>query len=133
MTIRLTAIALLTCLLAGCVSIEGTYYPGCIAYEGSKIRLNDGEFIWEKFTDQVVVDDDGNVINQFPGYPKRGTYRTDGQALQLAMERGESVETMHMHQHDGQYLLLTDAQVAAWGKTGHYDDCVLTREGDKAH
>jgi len=132
MTNHLTIITLLICLLAGCASIEGTYYPGCIAYEGSKIYLHDGEFVWEKFTDQVVVDDDGKVINQFPGYPKRGTYRIAGQVLQMTYDRGGSVETMHMHQHDGQNLLLTSTQVASWENNGRYDDCALTREVDDA-
>ena len=44
---------LIATLLFGCASHDGTYSPGCIAYEGSKISLSDGQFVWEKFTDSV--------------------------------------------------------------------------------
>lgn len=128
-------IALLACLLSGCQTteqtIEGTYYPGCIAYTGDKISLNDGEFVWDKFTDAVAVDDDGNVINKYPDYPKRGTYRADGQVLQMNFEGSESVERLYMHKHDGQSMLLTEAQVASWEKTSHYDNCIMTLEADE--
>ncbi len=58
MNARYMATILIACLLVGCVSHEGTYSPACIAYAGSKINLTDGQFVWEKFSDSVVVDDD---------------------------------------------------------------------------
>lgn len=133
MNIRLTIFALITCLMAGCLSVEGTYYPGCVAYEGSKIHFSDGEFAWDRFTDQVVVDEDGNVVDQFPNYPKHGTYRVDGKVLYMDFDAADSTETMHVHQHEGHMLLLTEAQTAAWQQTGQYDDCVLTRENKRAN
>lgn len=131
MTRRLTAFALLPCFLLGCKSIDGTYYPGCTAFEGNKIRLDDGAVIWEKFTDQVAVDSDGNLINAFPGYPKHGTYRLEGRSLHMNFESDDSAETLYTHQHGGEYLLLTAAEFEMWEKTGRYDDCVLTRERDE--
>ena len=87
---RITSIALTAALLFGCVSHEGTYSPDCIAYAGSNNRLGDGQFVWRKFTDSVVVDDAGEVVNQFPGYPMRGIYRIDGQTLYIESDEGES-------------------------------------------
>jgi hypothetical protein len=69
---RFVLSALVATLLSACVSHEGTYSPGCIAYVGSNITLSDGQFVWEKFTDEVVVNDDGEIVDQFPGYPLRG-------------------------------------------------------------
>ena len=73
--------ALLAALFCGCVSHDGTYLPGCPAYAGNSIKLSDGQFVWEKFTDSVVLDDAGNVVNQFPGYPLQGSYRVAGQVV----------------------------------------------------
>ncbi len=116
-------------MLAGCVSHEGTYSPACIAYEGSKIRLNNGQFVWEKFTDSVVVDNNGQVVNQFPGYPMRGAYRIDGQTVYMDTAAGESVENMFLHRHDDHYYLLTAEQFAAWETTGEYAECALMLGG----
>jgi hypothetical protein len=129
MNARCTAITLIACLLAGCVSHEGTYSPACIAYAGSKINLNDGQFVWEKFTDSVLVDDDGNIVNQFPGYPMRGAYRIDEQMVYMDSASGEPMENMVLHRHDDRYYLLTAEQFEAWEKTGEYAECALMLSG----
>ena len=51
--------------LAACVSHEGVYAPACSAFAGDRIKLHQGQFSWEKFTDSVVVDGDGEDI-RFP-------------------------------------------------------------------
>lgn len=130
MNIRLISSAFLICLLAGCKSIDGTYYPGCIAYEGSKITLRDGQFVWDKFTDQVLLDEDGNVVNPFPGFPKKGSYRIDGHVVQLTFESDGAAESLHLHRRHGDILVLTDAENTAWEATGQYQACVLTRESE---
>ncbi len=129
MNARCTAITLIACLLAGCVSHEGTYSPACIAYAGSKINLNDGQFVWEKFTDSVVVDDDGKIVNQFPGYPMHGAYRIDEQMVYMDSASGEPMENMYLQRHDDRYYLLTAEQFDAWEKTGEYAECALMLGG----
>lgn len=130
---RLTIISSLASLLAGCLSIDGTYYPGCAAYEGSKVVLGDGNFVWDRYTDQVIVGADGNAVDQFPDYPKRGSYEVDGRVLRMHFTDDQSVETMQVHQHDGRLLLLTSAEVDEWERTGGYRDCTLTREARAAN
>lgn len=124
------ATALIAALLFGCVSYEGTYSPDCIAYAGSNVELSGGQFVWEKFTDQVIVDHDGNVVNQFPGYPMRGTYRIDGQAVYMESATGESMENMYLHRRDDRYYLLTAGQFEALEKTGEHADCALMLRGN---
>ena len=113
-------------LIAGCASHEGEYSPGCIAYAGSTISLDGGRFVWERFTDQVKLDDDGRVVDQFPGYPKRGTYTIDGQTVYLTSNNGTTLDTFYLHESDGAHLLLTAEENASWQRTGRYSDCVLT-------
>ena len=120
---------LIAVLLCGCASHEGTYSPSCIAYEGSNVSLSDGKFVWEKFTDSVVVDDAGNVVNQFPAYPLQGTYRIEGQALYLEAASGETVANMYLRQHNERQYLLTAEQFEAWEKTGHDVACALVLGG----
>ncbi len=127
---RIISTTLTAALLVGCVSHEGTYSPGCIAYAGSTISLSDGQFVWEKFTDSVVVDDDGEIINQFPGFPMRGRYRIDGQTLYMESNDGDSLEEMYLHRRDNRQYLLTAEQFEAWETTGKHADCALLLDGN---
>ena len=121
-------IAIFAAPLCGCVSHDGTYEPGCIAYAGSTITLTDGQFVWEKFTDEVVVNDEGNVVNQFPGYPLRGTYRINGQIVLMESTNGESLENMYLHRHDDHTYLYTAQQFEEWQSAGKRADCALIQK-----
>ena len=127
---RLTLTALIAVLLCSCVSHDGTYLPGCPAYAGSSIKLSDGQFVWEMFTDSVVLDDSGNVVNQFPGYPLQGSYRIAGQTLYLDSASGESMTNMYLRQHDERHYLLTAEQFETWETTGTYAPCALVLGGN---
>ena len=131
MIIRLTALLFVAGLLSACKSIDGTYRPGCIAYEGSEIVLQDGNFTKNRFTDQVALDDDGQVVDPFPDYPQEGGYRVDRQFLYLTFEHDGSTETMHIDEHGGRIVLLTESEFDHLRQGGRPDDCVLAREDAK--
>jgi hypothetical protein len=105
------------------------YSPDCIAHEGSNVSLSDGQFVWEKYTDSVVVDDAGNVVNQFPGYPKQGSYHVEGHTLFLEAVSGESLANMYLQQRNDRHYLLTAAQFEAWQETGTDAACALVLGG----
>lgn len=130
MSARYIAVFLAAFVLAGCKSHEGSYVPGCVAFEGSNVTLADGKFTWDKFTDQVIVDDDGNVVDQFPDYPKHGSYRIEGETLYLEQDTGESMPDMYLIQHDDQTYMLTAQQFETWEKTGKREECALVLGGD---
>lgn len=109
--------------------LEGTYSPDCMAYAGSNIEFIDGNFVWEKFTDAVVIDDAGNVVNQFPGYPLQGSYRVDGQTLHMESASGEVLSIMYILQRDNREYLLTFEQFETLGETGEFDECALVLGG----
>ena len=117
-------------LLAACVSHEGKYSPACVAYAGSIIELHRGQFVWEKFTDSVIVDDDGEIVNQFPGYPMHGSYRIDGQTVLMESASGESLAAMYLHRRDHRRYLLTAEQHEAWERGGMSADCALVLGGN---
>lgn len=123
MTLLLAGVA-----VAGCAPYEGRYVPDCTAYAGSIISLHDAQFVWERFTDQVRIGDDGQPIEPFPGYPKRGSYRKEGDALYLETAGGESVETLHLHEDGETFRILTVQEQQTWERTGEYPRCVLTLE-----
>ena len=123
----------LASLLAACVSHEGRYSPACVAYAGSNIELRSGQFVWEKFTDSVIVDDDGEIVNQFPGYPMQGHYRIDDQAVLMESASGESLATMYLHRQDHRHYLLTAEQHEAWESGGMTADCALVLGGNPDH
>ena len=129
MSLRLIVTLLIAVSFFGCASHEGTYSPSCIAYEGSNVSLSDGKFVWEKFTDSVVVDDAGNIVNQFPAYPMRGSYRIEGNTLYLEAASGESLANMYLRQRNERQYLLTAEQFEAWEKTGQAATCALVLGG----
>ena len=126
---RIYITTLIAVVLCGCASHEGTYSPACVAYAGSKISLDDGRFVWERFTDSVVLDDAGSVVNQFPGYPKQGDFRIEGRTLFLESGSGEPAVEMHLRSESGHHYLLTADQFAAWERSGEYAECALILGG----
>jgi hypothetical protein len=126
---RIYITTLIAVALSGCASHEGMYSPACAAFAGSKISLDDGRFVWKRFTDSVVLDDYGDVVNQFPGYPKQGNYRIDGRALVLESGSGEPAVEMHLRSENGHHYLLTAEQFVAWESTGEYAECALILGG----
>ena len=129
MSCRIFIFLVIAALLSGCVSHEGTYSPDCIAYEGSNIRLGDGRFVWEKFTDSVDVDDAGNIKDPFPGYPLRGSYRIKGQVLSLNAGSGESLANLYLQEYRQCDYLLTADEFETWERTGTVGACALVFGG----
>lgn len=129
MKIRTTVQLSLAWLLAGCASHEGTYTPDCIAFAGNEIELNGGRFVWDKFTDQVLVNDAGEVVDQFPEYPLRGRYQVEDETLHFESYTGEALPDMHLRREGTRTFLLTEAQLASWQKTGELAGCALVQGG----
>ena len=113
MNLRAYSALVTAVFLVACVSHEGTYSPDCIAYAGSNISLGDGQFVWEKFTDAVVVDEAGEVVNQFPGFPMRGSYRIEGQIVHMESAAGDAIEKMYLHTRDNRQYLLTTSPASS--------------------
>ncbi len=130
MKLLIVTLAVSVLLLAGCVSHDGTYSPACIAYAGSKITLSDGEFVWEKFTDEVVVNDAGETVDRFPGYPMRGTYRIYGQRVLMESSDGEAMEDMYLHRQGDSAYLYTAKQFEHLNSSGEPAKCPLKLESD---
>lgn len=111
--------------LAACVSHDGKYSPACQAFAGDRIELRQGQFVWEKFSDSVVVDSYGTVVNQYPGYPVRGNFHTEGRKVSMESNTGEALAEMYLVRQGGRHYLLTSEQHAAWKETGRLVDCAL--------
>lgn len=126
---RIITTALIVSVSFGCATHDGIYSPGCIAYAGSTISLSEGQFTWEKYTDEVTVDDGGAVINPFPGYPLSGSYRIERQIVYMELDTGEVMDNMYLSEHGGSYYLLTSKQRDMAEETGNFDKCALTPGG----
>jgi hypothetical protein len=119
----------LVCLASGCVSYEGRYAPSCPSYAGNTIELADGRFEWDKFTDQVRVDDQGNVVDAFPDYPRRGSYRLSRHKLSLTADDGEPLPTLYLVRQANRFYLYTEPEHEAWERTGEPAKCALVQGG----
>lgn len=102
-------IALLVTILAlsGCRDPEGVFEPACIAYEGDRITLSDGRFEWHRFTDERRVDESGNPVDPFPGYPKRGSYERDDARVLFFTDDGEQLAERYLFEDRKRIYLLT--------------------------
>ena len=115
-------------LLAGCQSVDGTYRPGCVAFEGDEISLTDGTFVWDRFTDQVTVDADGAVVDPFPDYPRRGSYRVDANRVELEFADETAARTLFLVQEQGRLRLLTAEERSGYERSGRVPECALLRD-----
>ena len=131
MNMRTPALALALTALTGCASLDGKYQPDCEAYAGDIITLEGDTFRWEKFTDAVKVDEDGNRIDPFPGFPMQGSYAVDGNKVFLVAADRQSVELMFLHRESGdrQYLL-TPSQYEVLVNDGERHRCALVRQAE---
>ena len=109
----------------GCKSYEGLYAPDCIAFSGSEIRLGEGRYAWSKFTDQVVVDADGNPVDPFPGFPREGAYTQEDHRIELADGPDGTPVTMYLIEDNGGVYLYTAAEAEAFEATGERPACPL--------
>lgn len=113
---------------SGCATgpdVTGTYSPSCVAFEGNTIELSDSRFTWDKFTDEVTVDDAGNEVDPFPGFPVRGTYTVEGDVVSLTTDVGELAAELHLVRRPGQVYLLTTREFEAWQRDGAVPNCAL--------
>jgi hypothetical protein len=129
---RILITTLMAIFLTSCKPYERVYSPDCVAFEGNKIVLSEGRFLWEKFTDQVFVNDDGEIVNSFPGYPMEGAYRIDGQSVHLRTDTGETVQTMVLHERNKHQYLLTAEQFAELESSGTFPECALVLDAGPA-
>ena len=126
-----TAVPILLITLAGLVGcatnagVTGTYAPSCVAFEGNTIELADNRFTWDKFTDEVTVDGDGNTVDPFPGFPVRGVYTIEDDVVSLVTDVGELAAELHIVRRPDQVYLLTDAEYRAWQQDGTVPECAL--------
>lgn len=128
MKLKELALPCLLAVAAGCAAdtnIAGKYTPSCVAFEGNTIELSESRFTWDKFTDEVTVDDDGNKVDPFPGFPVRGTYVVEDDVVRLVTDVGELAGEMHLVERPGQVYLLNGEEFGAWQRDGTVPKCAL--------
>jgi hypothetical protein len=111
--------------LAACASNEGTYEPACVAYEGDRLNLAAGRFEWQRFTDERVVNESGDVVAPFPGFPKSGTYRISDDRLELVTDDGVRLDDWFVVDHAGQRYLLDAKQHNIFVDSSELPECAL--------
>ena len=124
---RLCLLALFV-VLTGCRAIEGTYSPSCVAFAGDSISLREGQYSWNKFTDERRIGPDGKVVDPYPDYPKTGAYELDGDGVRLLEDGGGVLATWYIHEEDGRLILLSQSQQDVWSSEGVYPNCPLALE-----
>jgi len=128
---RLIGIGIFGIVLHGCASHDGVYSPACTAFTGSTIELSAGRFTWEKFTDEMTIGKNGEMVNPFPGFPLQGSYQIDGDAVQMVSESGDPVDRMYFHDQDQRRFLLTAKQHEKVQNGGEIDVCALALGGTR--
>ena len=120
-------VAIVAAAVAGCAGLDGLYAPACATFEGEAIELDGGRFVVHRFTDTVEFDDDGNVINQFPGYPVRGDYQVEGNALLMRADDGTEMPRRYLARVGSERWLLTRPEYDEWTRDGSIGPCTLVR------
>ena len=111
---RQFALVLFACsFITACGSLEGTFEPACIAFEGDRVVFAGNRFEWQKFTDERRIDDEGKVIDPFPGYPLTGRYKLRSGIVEFVVAEGAKPDDQYLFETDGDVYLLTVEQHAA--------------------
>lgn len=126
---RLTVVPLLLAL-AGCNSLDGRFEPSCIAFAGERIALSNGRFEWQRFTDERRIDENGNVIEPFPDYPKRGDYSVIDGRVEFRTDDGERLEDRYLVERPDGLYLLAPAAYDAFTAGEALPDCALRYADD---
>lgn len=118
--------------LASCAStMGGQFEPACIAYEGDSIEMVEGRFEWRRFTDQVMIDDDGNKIDPFPDYPISGTYTVQGKRVTFVPDGNAETRERYLLEYRQALYLLTYEENEAALDTDIIPSCALVlKTGD---
>jgi hypothetical protein len=115
-------------LLSACASkYDGVFEPACIAHAGDKITLNDGRFVWEKFTDEIRIDEHGNRIDPFPGYPIDGEYDIRKERVSLIPDGSAARSERYLLEYRKHLYLLTFDQNEAVLDGVKMPTCALRR------
>lgn len=117
-------------VMAGCATYDGGYSPSCPTFVANVVQLEDGQFTWTKISDEVVIDEQGNPVNRFPGYPLKGSYKVRGGALLMTSAAGETLPPMYPHRDGEQLYLLTGVEHNEVQSGGELPDCALRRASE---
>lgn len=113
--------------LCACSSIEGLYVPACVAYEGQEIELAGNRFTWRRFTDERKVNEHGELVNAFPGFPKTGHYSHHDSQLDLVTDGKNSSVSFYLQDDPQGKYLLTSAENEQYQHDGSMPECALRR------
>ena len=105
--LRLTILSL---FLVACANHNGIFEPACMALEGERFELRNGTYSWQRFTDQIDVDEEGNRIDPFPGFARTGLYTVEQGRVYLKDSDGQTLTERYMREYDSELYLLTKEQ-----------------------
>lgn len=124
---RLSILAAVTFLASCAATVDGLFEPACIAYEGDRIEMLDGRFEWRRFTDQVNVDEAGNRVDPFPGYPIVGTYELQDERVTFVPDGNGETRDRYLLEYRQELYLLTYEENEAALDTDTIPSCALKR------
>ncbi len=127
LSVVLALLALIGCRTGG-EPLEGSFVPACTAFAGDRMSFREGQYSWNKFTDERRIGPDGEPVDPYPDFPKTGDFELDGDAVRLLQEDGSVLASWYPHDRAGQLLLLNQSQQDAWSASGTYPDCPLALE-----
>lgn len=108
--------------------LEGEFGPSCIAFAGDRVTFANGRFEWDRFTDERRVDDDGNMLDPFPDYPRHGDFRVERNRVEFVPDDGERLAPRYLLERDGTLYLLERAQYEKVLAGGSLPDCALSND-----
>lgn len=99
-----------------------------MAYEGDEIELEDSRFTWRRFTDQRHIDENGEPVDAFPGFPKTGRYVYHDAQLDLIPDDGQAMVSFYIQNESRSKYLLTTTENAQFEHDRIMPECALRRE-----
>lgn len=115
-------------LLAACSTHSGVYSPNCLAHEGDTIVLAESRYEWRRFSDQIIIGDDGNPVDTASKFPQHGDYSISEDSVKFVADNSAEISHRTLMRADGDVFLLTRDEFSAMKSTGEVPDCALRKE-----
>lgn len=128
--IRNWVLVISAAVVGACASVDhsGAYAPGCMAMAGDTIDLDGDRFVWDKFTDEVRVDPEGKVEDQFPAHPMQGHFEVENDKLILRPDSDGVTSVFYLVEDGDNRYVLNVVQHSEWQATGAIPECSLVRD-----
>jgi len=92
------------------------------------VSLSDSRFEWHKFTDQREINEQGEIIDPFPGFPKSGAFADRDGRIEFQPDDGSIIADHFVVEHLDDWFLMSQNEHQRFLTENQISNCALRRQ-----